>query len=383
VTRKTAAMIVLVVVLFAVSGCWDYREVDKLPVIVGMAIDINEEGKHVVTAEMVDIAERGKESSTVKPRIISTEGDTLFDALRNAIVFEKGRIYMGHLEMVILGKSVLERGLSEALDFLIRDMEPRMSIWLLASREDTAADLLKAKSVTGNVRTFEISQMIEAQKDLAKSFELSINDLMNLLQCPGCTPVIPSMELHNTEGIETQAMSGTAILKNHRLSGFIDREETKYFCLITDRVKGGILVIDSEPGNNKKGVALEILKNKSKIKPKLTDGKISIEVEIYTKVSIGEHGSAKHKYSEEIDIHRKQAEDLIRNNASALVKKMQTEFDADIFGFGHKIHMNYPDIWKIIENNWDEYFKTLEVTIKPTVEITESGLIQESMIKGE
>jgi len=381
--RKTTALTVLVMTLFTFSGCWDYREIDKLPVVVGMAIDINDEGKHVVTAELVDIAESGHESAMVKPRIIRTEGDTLFDALRNAIAFEKGRIYTGHLELVILGRSALESRLVEVLDFLIRDVEARMSIWLLASQEDTAAELLETNTITGKVRTFEISQMIEAQKDLAKSFEMNINEFMNQMQCRGCSSVIPSMKLHNTAGTETQALSGTAILKNNRLSGFIDGEETKYFCLITDRVKGGILVIDSEPGKQRKDTALEILENKTKIKPKLSDGKISIEVEIKTKVALGEHGSTKHKYSEGIEVHKKQAEDLIRDNASALVKKMQTEFDADIFGFGHSIHMDYPELWRKIEDNWDEYFKTLEVVIKPAVEITESGLLQESITKGD
>ncbi len=380
--KKTAAVMLLVLTISCLTGCWDYREINRLPIVVGMAVDMNEDKRHVVTAELVDLIEGGKESS-IASKIIETEGDTLFDAVRNAIKFETGRLYLGHMEVVILGKQVLEKGLVEVLDFLIRDVEPRTNIWLLVSKEERAAELLRSESVTTEIRTFEISQMIEGQADLSKSFKMTISEFMNLLQCPGYCPVLPCMRIINTAGIETQAMSGTAILKRGSLAGFLTEEETKYFCFITDRVEGGILVADSEPGKHVKDVSFEILENKTKVKPVYSNGKISINVEIHVKTALGEHGPGRHKHHEGAAMHKKQAEELIKNKASALIKKMQTEYRADIFGFGNSIHMEYPKLWREIEQDWDEYFKDMEIYVNPTVEVTESGLLQESIMMEE
>lgn len=376
--RKTAAVIAFGMMISLLSGCWDYREINELPIVVGIAIDMTEDDKFLVTAEMVDVKEGGKETN-ITSRIIDTKGDTVFDALRNAIRFELGRLYLGHMEVVILSRSVLEKRLLEVLDFLIRYSETRMNIWLMVSQEETAAELLRLRSVTTEIRTFEISQMIEEQKDLSKSFEITVNEFMNILQCPGFTPVLPCLTLLTSGGIKTQALHGTAIVKNGKFSGYLNEDETMYFCFITDRIKGGVLNIGSEPGKHMNDTSLEILESKTTVKPTLANGKISFEIEIYANLSLSEHGAGKHERSAGMQMHRKQAEELISQKASELIKRMQKEYGADIFGFGNKVHIEYPDYWRKIENEWESYFSEIQFTIKPTVQITESGMLYESI----
>lgn len=372
---KAALLIFPCISFFFITGCWDYREVDKIPIVVGMAVDMDNEGRHVITAEIVDLEQSGKESS-LKSKFIEASGESLFEAIRNAIKYDSGRLYFGHMEAVIISKRAAENGVAGIVDFLTRDVEPRLNIDLFVSKGKTAAEILTAESITYEIRSFEIQQMNKGQKQLSKSFEMRIVEFVNLIQNEGFYPVMPCVHTDMTAGQKTQSMGGTAIFRKDKLIGFLSDDETFYFCFVTDRVEGGIITLENAEDPLRKDTSLEILNSTTSIKPVLSDGKISIDIEIKTSTSLAEHGATVHSQLEGAIMHKREAENLIKKNISALIARVQKDYGTDIFGFGDSVHKEMPDVWKKVKKDWNDIFREITVNVQPEVEIKESGLIQ-------
>lgn len=71
----------------------------------------------------------------------------------------------------------------------------------------------------------------------------------------------------------------------------------------------------------------------------------------------------------------KDTEKKIEENIKKLIKKVQTNYNSDIFGFGNSIKKNMPNEWKKICKEWDEYFPKLDVEVSSEVNITKSALL--------
>lgn len=64
-----------------------------------------------------------------------------------------------------------------------------------------------------------------------------------------------------------------------------------------------------------------------------------------------------------------------------LIKKVQTQYHTDIFGFGEKIHQTYPHQWNRLKHHWRENFTHLPIRV--TVDLQSNpGLANTSIQKG-
>jgi len=50
------------------------------------------------------------------------------------------------------------------------------------------------------------------------------------------------------------------------------------------------------------------------------------------------------------------------------LKKIQKEYQVDVAGFGNRLKIEYPKVWKKVEKDWDKTFS--KVPIKYSVKLT-------------
>ena len=66
-------------------GCWNYREIDNLAIVAGIAIDKDMvTNKYILTTEVITTQSQGV-SSIISSELYSSEGDSVFGAVRNTI----------------------------------------------------------------------------------------------------------------------------------------------------------------------------------------------------------------------------------------------------------------------------------------------------------
>ena len=99
--RKIAVIVSLILIMPLLTACWGYREVDKMSIVVGVAIDKGTTDKYLVTYEVVDFSQM-KVEGKAKSILVKSEGDTLLEASRNAISKNFPRLYFGHSTIVVV-----------------------------------------------------------------------------------------------------------------------------------------------------------------------------------------------------------------------------------------------------------------------------------------
>lgn len=373
---KVSCLILLMIIITILTGCWNYREINRLSIVSGVAVDKNESGKYVLTFEVVDLHEGGKDTR-IKSKLLESEGDTIFDAVRNSLKYIAPRLYFGHTEIVVISRDITKEGILDILDFLSRDSEPRLTIDLVVSKMKTAREILDGQSITTEIRSFEINDMLTAQKYLSKTAKVQVYQFINELSGDGVSPILPAIIQTETGGLKTSQLSGTGIFKKDILIGFIDEDETRYLNFIKDKIKGGLLVLNKLSNNSKNMyISLEISENKTKTTPEYSNGKVSINLETETKVVLGEMGTEKNYIDQSGRLTlKKVTEDYLKTNIQNLIKKVQKDFAVDIFGFGSVVNSDMPALWQEIGHNWSDIFVDLEVNVDTKIDIMESGLL--------
>ena len=382
--KKYILILLIISSILLLSGCWNYREIERLAIVSGLAVDKDENsGEYLLTTEIVDVKETmGKTTLTSKK--IDSKGKTILDAIRNMIKISGKKLYLSHAKVFVISQDVAKENIVPIIDWISRDHETRIDIDLLISKEKTAKELLSQQSVTTDIRALEMNFMLDANKSLAKSPKVGTYEFINTLESEGISPTLPAIGITTSENKETSELSGTAIFKKEKLVGFLDEEESKYLLFIRDKIKGGLLSINMSENNPKDKVTLEIFKNKTKIKPVYSGENISINISIKTEVTIEENDTSINNIDEKGRAKLKnESEKFLEKQIGDLIKKVQNEFDSDIFGFGAKIKAEMPHLWKVIKDDWDDIFKDLDVVVNAQIDIRNSGITSKPIEVGD
>ena len=373
--------IILLNLLFA-TGCWNYREVDRLSIVAGVAIDKGVNNQYKMTVEIIQISS-GKDAKMTS-KIITAEGKTMFDAARNIISLTGRKLYWSHSEVIILSKEIASEGVTKAIEWYNRDSETRTDISILISEGASAKEIFEGQGTTENIKSFVLGEMIKNQGSLSKSPKTNMLQFDIESKTKGISTIIPAVNLKQMDGKMIPQVLGTAIIKNDKLVGFLNAEETKNLIFIRNEIKGGLLIERMQGKAAVTPVSLEIFKNKTKVTPAVDGNDIEINLNTDTTVAIDEILGTENFIDDEGRKKLEQsAENTLKKQIEALIKKVQSKYDADIFGFGAKLQEEKPQEWNSVSNNWEEVFKDLKVNVKTNVHIKNSALLSKSFEEGD
>lgn len=364
--KRLAAMLCSLTV-FTLSGCWNYREVDKMTTVAGIAIDKGEDGQIKLTVEMVD-GSGGQDAMSVGSSRISLSGKTMFDIVRRMITESGNRLYWAHAKSIILSEEIARDGAAKIIDWYVRDSETRADIHILVSGEETAEEVLSSDGNSGEPLSYKIDDILKNENSVSNSPVIEIFDFADTINTPGISSLLPMVYSSENKEAKTASIRGSAVFDIDRMLGRIDAPKTKFVLFLRDEIKGGILTLGGY--NQPPGISLEIFKNKTKVEPVLVDGQVEIRVKTHTVTAVDEVQENVDYYSAKgrAEIER-MAEDMLVKGMENAIEIAQKRYKQDIFGFGDRIHKKMPKAWKSLEPDWDEEFSRLKVSVQAKVEI--------------
>lgn len=378
------AVILIVIILPFLSGCWNYRDVDRISIVSGITVDKSpDNSKYLLAAEIVEVETGGRESILSSSKV-NAEGETFFDALRNMISTAGKKLFLSHMKVVVVSQDIAREGLIQIIDFIARDAEPRYELNLMISKEETACEILNYKAIGEELVCLKLYEMLKSQKSLSKAPIIETVKFIQAVSSDGESAILPLVGGTMINGEQVLEISGTAVFKKDKLVGLLDGDETKYLLFIKNKINSVILPEMGRGENTNHSISLEVFDNETKIKPVYSDGEISINIITKTTASIGEHGSKTNLISKsKRDIIKASAEKSLEKSIQALVSKVQTEYAADIFGFGNEVKMEMPSVWRKISSDWDSLFQNIAVNTKSDISIHASGSVNKPINIGE
>lgn len=351
-----------------------------MSIVAGVAVDKGERCRYRITIELVDIS-GGRETKT-NSKIITMEGNSIFDAARNEILKSGRKLYFSHTKVLIISQELAREGVTRIIDWFNRDTETRGDILILISQEETAAKIFNSGKAIQDVISFDLDRMIRNQRSLSKAPITHSWQFLNDMISNGISASTPAVHLDRKNNEYIPNILGTAIFKNDKFVCFLNGEDTKTLLFVRNKIKGGIL--EEKISSTNTDITLEIFSNKTRVKSEIQDKKLMINITTDTIVAIDEvQGSADLLDETLIKKIQELTENDIKQRIENLIKKSKYEVNTDFLGFGLSIANDMPEVWKEIGENWNTEYKNLEFNIRPKVTIKNSANLPQSIPHGD
>lgn len=396
--KRAAVLLICLLLPLLLTGCWSSKEIEDLAIYTGLALDVGEpapvekdfeaqgavyskQDKVMATVQIVPVQAMGLKDTSQSNNMpsdpyhnISGTGDSILEIFRQFSLRLDRPIIGHHLKVIVISTHLLQHyGIEQLTDFVLRDNDIRPSTMVFIS-EGSARDTL-GNSNPNEVPSLHIAGMLRNRQRTSK-----VLGAVTLAKLDALTHAHRSFVLQNlvTGGKEVE-FSGAGIIKGDdgRWIGALDEEDTE--CLEWLRNEGTSGVIKIEKDWDGEPLTYEIKEMTSKITSKADGGQISFEVAVSSKgrlIETWNKGSTptSHALAAKIEqMVRKRLEQMMQ----ALMRKLQTEYKADVAGFGDKLAIQHPAAWRGVKEHWDEVFSRSKVTIKYDVKITDFGSFTE------
>lgn len=380
--KKRWVGIFLISTLLFLPGCWSHRELNEIGIVSAIGLDLSEQGKLQLTVQVntpqTPVTKGQFEKQPV--RILTSEGETFFDAVRDLMTKSGDRLFYPHTQIIVIGEEVARAGIHPFLDFLQRDPELRLFTWVILT-EGKAEEVLRAPSAEELISANHLSRLVKDYESTSKSIPVNLLDFSNKIYSEGIEPAIGKVEFIEEKGEPTFRMEGGGAFKGDKLIDWLNGEEARGYLWVHDDIKGGIIAtkgIEAESSSGVvEGISFEIIKGKTKVKPVLVGDELRFVIDIDTTCYLGERMDGKETTTREaVEELEKILTQAVIKETQVIVDKAQKELKSDILGFGVATNRKYPDYWKQHKEGWDEIFPNLDVEILVKAVIDDRGAVR-------
>jgi len=358
--------------LFINSACWNYREMEDSVIVTAAAVDKNKDN-YVLTLEMLRPSLGFKESQ-VETVVFSDDGKTIFEAARKIIRRAGRKPYWNHNIAIIFSKSIAQEGIIPAIDWFRRDSETRSTVWVFISKDSDAKNIIMQSLTSPNrIVGIELNDAMKNQGISTRYTKVDLRNFRSAISAENISATAPFVGFDAKQGKTDIVVSGTAIFKGDKLVGELNENDTIPYIMIKEKGKKGI-IIGENIGEHNTNVTLEIYKIKKRLSFSAKEDRYNIMGYFDFTTAIdeisGEDDVIDEKLRKEL-IEKQEHEMKIR--LEEVVKKVQTQYNSDIFGFGRIIEMQNPKLWKSIGENSEAIFDKINFQAEVKIHIKGSG----------
>lgn len=369
--------VLILISIFFVSGCYDYKELNDYSIVTGIAIDkkkdIYEVSVLISNSSKSSTDTDSKESNVV---VYTGSGTSIYSAFKDIGLISPKEIYIGSFSILILSDDIAKDGIDDVVDLFLRYPNSRKSFYIVISK-GKAKDVLKIMTPLANFPSQNISNNLSSSTDLQGIIgKVSFNKLLSILVQDGIEPTINTIKvigdekkgskqsnLESTKPKTYVKLDNLAIFKGYKLIDIANKNESIGINFINGNVKETYLKIKYNDGY----VIIDTTKVKTCIKPIIDNNTPKIKINIKGEAKIVESNG-------NIDLENYKIIEKLQKLSNKKIKKIVNQGidlakknDSDVFGFGLKFYQKYPKFFEKSKDNWNIIFKNLNIDIKTKI----------------
>lgn len=380
--KKTIAMLLIIILcLFTLSGCYNAEGLETLAYAVAIGIDKGENNQIKLTLQFAlsnDSNSSGSSSQSQKSTITAVECATIDSgiALINSYISKK--VNLSHCKAIIISEDIAYEGVSEYIYTFVNNLEIRPDCNIIISRCNAYDYLNNSEPTLESVsaRYYEFILNSSEYTGYTQNIKLSdfySNMLSTTSQAYAILGGINDNATHKThsdspnydiEGsykadetpIDTETgveNMGIAVFKNDILVGELNGMEALSHLLVINEFENATISAPN-PYNKNSSLSLYINSNKSpKIDVKIINGTPYITCNFYISgyiLSLDENMN----YSDEntMKLINESTNLFLEQNISSYLYKTAKDYKSDIGNFGKHVISNYITWNDWIESDW-------------------------------
>lgn len=368
-------VIVSLIILFSLTGCFNYKELNDYAIVTGVAID-KKGDEYEVSTLISNAPKTSNDNSSSESQIVvySGNGKSVFEAFKNVGLISPKELYLNSFSVLIISDEVAKNGLKNVIDFFLRYSSSRNKFFVIISKDDKAKDILK---ITTHLTTFPsqgIADNIKSTTNLQGSItSMNFDELVSIILRSGINPVINSITIEgdikkgtSTENLETSSpkayvkLGNFAIFKNDKLVDWANKDESLGINMINGKIKERYLTVDYNDGY----VVVDTTNFSTDVKVSVKNDKPFIDIILGGEAKIYEvKGNIDLKKDKIIEELEDECNKVIKKNINSAIK-LAIKNKTDIFGFGLKFYQNYPKFYEKVKKNWNDNLGDIKINIK-------------------
>lgn len=368
-------LVLSLIILFCLSGCWNYKELNDYSIVSGVAIDkVGDEYETSVLISNLPKNNSDKSSSESNVVVYSGKGASIFDSLKKIGLISPKELYFGSFSVLIISEEVAKDGINNAVDFFIRYPSSRKNFYVALARDVKAKDTLKILTPLSSFPSQNITDNINSTKNLQGTiFSLDFNHLLSNILTDGIEPTINCIEIkgdiekgssqENLESSEQESytkLGNIGIFKDDKLVDWANHDESLGINIINGKINEMYLDLEYDDGY----VVVDSTSFSTDVSVELKDNKPIVNINLSGEARIIEvKGKIDLKDSDVIEELQKKANKKIKKQVNKALK-LAIENETDIFGFGKMFCQEYPDYFKSVKKEWNNNLGNVEFKIK-------------------
>ncbi|WHH57827.1 Ger(x)C family spore germination protein [Petroclostridium sp. X23] len=392
---KLQGCLILFILVIGMTGCKSPirggGDIQNLFFVTVFGVDKLDNGliRISVSSKKTEVGGSEQSSQSKQIDVLSIEGRTLFEAIRNLRLFADRKPIFGHTEFVIISEQAAKDNIADYIDLFTRDHEQRLNSKVLIIKGSTAEEVLNNAGTTQRFVSDRMENLLNTQAGLGISSKVELSELIKVMDNQYLSAYLPYIQLEKRVKREQEdknamdiVIKGFAIFKGSKLIGYISDGQSRGLNWIKNNIESTVIVVTETSGNN---ILLELIDSKCKILPKITNNMLSVTIKIMFSTNIGEVQGRKNVFTEDMITYlNSQQQELVKNEIKSVIDYAQKN-NTDILEVSNAVFHKYPVQWDNIKDQWGELFSELEIDVEAESKINRTYEIQEKIktSKGE
>ncbi|WP_449621188.1 Ger(x)C family spore germination protein [Robertmurraya sp. Marseille-Q9965] len=340
--RNLISYIILVSLMFFLTGCFGAKEIEGETYVTVMGIDY-EEGKFKVYIQGLSFGNIAKQEGAVVEQQPILIGEAKGENLSAAIGVLEQRtdlpLNYGHIHSIILSKSIMKEKMADVIDLVRHSPLLRYNFYLFGTEENLKS-LMQTQSFFNYPQLYSVIH--RAEKIIQYNYVLPImkyNQFTSRYFRPVGTILIPSLTIdkdHFSEKKEkpTAVINGEFIFSRQQFKGWLNRKDLSGIRWFAEGMQGVTLRVGTE------NVSVRV--NNPKIKIQVLKGKTpSYKIVVKGDAIIIQNGTNLKIKEVEKEINKKIKKDILHT-----VKKGQL-LETDVLNISEKSYKYYLNQWNV------------------------------------
>jgi spore germination protein KC len=364
---------VLVVLYLGSQGWKSSRDIENRAFVMMAGIDAAPGGNLSLTYNIAIPAalgaggggesEGGEQEGILR---LKTEAKSIVEARHTMQGKVANPIFFGHLQAIVIGKELAERGVRQVLDVLLRNADIRRKSWFLVT-EGNPEEVLEVKPKQEKLPSLYINRALEKESYLQMFPALRFGQFMITESRSDQEPVAIMVKPDK----DSITIAGLAIFKGDKMVGQLNATEAHHF-LLTARGYGFQPTLVPCPRGEGELVFVTTGAKRS-IRPHVEGNKVSFSVLVKVEGNIMEKTSSTSLRDEDyLRAVESSIASKLQRDLRTVLHRLQKELKVDSYGFGQTIRARYPKVWKEID--WRKEFPDVPINIQVEAKIRRLGM---------
>lgn len=376
VKKYIAFSLILTILLFTLTGCYDSTGIEDFYYIVAIGIDKSKKDDGLITLHVQNAkptsSSSGSSSQSNESKIYSVDCQTIESGINILNNYLNKKINLSHCSAIVFSEEIAKSGIKSYMNTLANDTEVRATCNVIISSK-SAYDLLN--NVTNSSDSFS-SRLYDYILNSVDYTGYTINADFNSFSSRVNNKITQATAIYAIVNDDTVQNSGAAVFKNGSMVGTICPLRTIAHLMVTNHLEACMLPLIS-PFDENGVIDVNIKKLQAPdIDVSIKDNNPFIKIDLRLQGSINSSGE-EFDYTNRDNI--KKLEEACNHYIQILVNEyldtITKEYDSDIAGFGGMLSSKFLTVDDYEKVHWNDIFKNSNYEVQVNTTITSSQLL--------